>query len=162
MKAITLTTAIAIILMTATSLKAANNNHDSSPNEIKLTEEAYVDDVPFDTEKIVSGLDEDKTAKKEENVELQEEEYVNDVSINTREVVVNYLQSLWKNTHNFTEQFKIAVTTYNNKGIIKNNQIDIIKLYETIIHPDEAEVELKEESYVDDVPFNTEDVVNIK
>ncbi|MGM0612698.1 MAG: hypothetical protein ACQESM_04210 [Bacteroidota bacterium] len=161
MKAITLTTAIAIILMTATSLNA-ENKENSDQNEIKLTEEAYVDDVPFDTEKIVSTLDEDKTAKKDDEVKLQEEEYVNDVSIDTREVIVNYFQSLWKDTKDFTGKFTDKVRSYNEKGIINNNQLDIATLYEIIIQPDEDEVELKEEPYVDDVPFDTEDVVNTK
>ncbi|MCF8219684.1 MAG: hypothetical protein K9I29_07880 [Bacteroidales bacterium] len=161
MKAITLTTAIAIILMTATSLNA-ENNENSAQNEIKLTEEAYVNDVPFDTEKIVSGLDEDKTDKKDNEVKLQEEEYVNDVSVDTRKVIVNYFQSLWKDTKDFTEKFTNKVRSYNEKGIITNNQIDVAKLYEIIIQPDEADVELKEEPYVDDVPFDTEDVVNTK
>ena len=163
MKAITLTTVITIILITAYSLKAENKNAHSGQFDVKLSEEAYVDDVPFDTEKIVSELEgEEKSEKQQKDVQLQEEEYVDDLNFNTRQVIINHFHDIWMKTKILTKAIGKEINSYNNKGIIQQNQINLFKLYETLLKKDKFDVKLQEEPYVDDIPFNTEEVVNIK
>ncbi|MCF8331762.1 MAG: hypothetical protein K9H84_04860 [Bacteroidales bacterium] len=160
MKSTTLTIAIAMILLAVTSLNA--NIINANNNEVKLSEEDYVNDVPFDTKAIVANLDEDKVSKSEQsnqNVEMPEEDYVNDVNIDTRQVVKEQFSSIIKTTGRFFQSVKKGLKNFSEKGYIKNNELNLVKLYTDIVLEDqESDVRLEEESYVDDVPFDTEKV----
>lgn len=160
MKSTTLTIAIAMTLMVAASLNA--NAIEENNQEVKLSEEAYVNDVPFDTKTIVANLDEDKVNKSEQSnqdVEMPEEEYVNDVNVDTRQVVKEQFSSIIKTTGRFFQSVKEGLKNFSEKGYIKNNELNLVKLYtDIVLENQESEVRLEEESYVDDVPFDTEKV----
>ncbi len=72
---------LALVLFTVTLSANAITPPSSLPT---LPEEAYIDDVPFDTEAIFDSLCD---ASMVECFKLTEETYINDVPFNTEEVV---------------------------------------------------------------------------
>ena len=70
--------------------KNENINTKKIVNEyflLELEEEDYVDDIPFDTEKIVYNI-----LKKKENIYkilLEEEDYIDDIPFDTKKIVEN-------------------------------------------------------------------------
>lgn len=155
MKTITLTLAIAI--MTAFSLQA-NNNTFVDNNEVKLQEESYVNDVPFNTAEIAMITDGDQS--KEQDVTLEEEAYVNDVNIDTRQVVLNQFNTFWSKAKSFARALGENINSLSDNDYFNNNTLNLSKLYQDLTQTDEFDVQLEEEPYVDDVPFNTEDIVD--
>jgi len=72
--------------------KNENINTKKIVNEyflLELEEEDYVDDIPFDTEKIVKEYN---ILKKKENIYkilLEEEDYIDDIPFDTKKIVEN-------------------------------------------------------------------------
>jgi hypothetical protein len=85
-----------------------------------LKEEAYIDDIPFDTKAIAGKLVIDKSLT---DFSLQDEEYIDDIPFNT-EAVARELNNSESIDQALAQNFR-----------------------------------LKEEAYIDDIPFNTESVV---
>ncbi len=75
------------------------------------------------------------------NFDLEEEEYVDDIPFNTGDVIGFDLDTN-KDTKNLTPNFEVR-----QKMIIVNSIMNV-------------NFDLKEEEYIDDIPFSTESVVN--
>ena len=65
-----------------------NNNSKVVPPEIVFEDEAYIDDIPFDTQAIAEAYLLNETMSVE--FDFEEEAYVDDIPFNTNEVVKNY------------------------------------------------------------------------
>ena len=80
-----------------------NNNSKVVPPEIVFEDEAYIDDIPFDTQAIAEAYLLDETMKVE--FDFEEEAYVDDIPFNTNEVVKNYkTEEYLKNICDFEEE----------------------------------------------------------
>lgn len=157
MKTKTTLTVIAALFVAIAGLNAANSNEN---DEVTLSKEAYVNDVPFDTEAIVANFDGDKDKKNQSHdVKLSEEEYVNDVNINTRQVILEHFTSFWHKTKKIAGFLSRNLDKLSEQGYINQNTINLSKIYNEIIEEESDDVKLKEESYVDDVPFDTAEIV---
>ena len=77
----------AIALLTFTLNTHANTN--TTPKLSELTEEAYIDDIPFSTETIFDGLID---LSINNTYELTEEAYIQDIPFNTKEMVESTLE----------------------------------------------------------------------
>lgn len=155
-------TLLAATLIAAASLQAATaKTVDGFP--VELSDEAYVDDVPFDTEAVVAKIDGDKKDQQqaEPDVTLSEEEYVNDENIDTRKVVLQHFSSMLKKANEFAKALGESFREINQRGYLNNNQLNIKKIYEQLSEKEALNPELPPEPEVDDVPFNTADVVNV-
>ncbi|MGM0648347.1 MAG: hypothetical protein ACQESZ_08160 [Bacteroidota bacterium] len=162
MKITTLIIASALIIASVTNLNAENNKITHQDQEVKLPEEPYVDDVPFDTKAVVEALENNKDKKQQPTTEvsLPEEEYVDDVNIDTRQVVLEHYMNAKEITKVITTTIKKSLRDFSDKGYIKHNQLNLVKLCVDLLTEDKSyDVCLPEEEYVDDVPFNTQEVV---
>jgi hypothetical protein len=155
-------TLLAATLIAAASLNAAMaETTDGFP--VELSDEAYVDDVPFDTKVVVDEIDGDKKEKKqpEPDVKLDEEEYVNDENIDTRKVVLQHFGSMLEKVNEFAKALGANFREINQRGYMKNNQLNIQKIYEQLTEKETLNPQLPPEPEVDDVPFDTADIVNV-
>lgn len=78
------------IILTILTVFAINTNNviaNKTDVEFSLEEEAYIDDIPFDTWEI--AMDNDKYLENP-GFALEEEEFVNDIPFNTTKVVAKY------------------------------------------------------------------------
>lgn len=158
MKTLTLTIAV---LFTAISGLYANTDIMLKEHKVKLKKETYVKDVPFDTREVVASMDGDKKSNSQEyDVKLQEEDYVNDVNFDTRQVVLDYMNTIWFKAKSFARALGESVESLSEKGYIDSSTIHVSKIVKDLLKSDEEyEVELEKEPYVNDVPFNTEEIV---
>lgn len=155
-------TLLAATLIAAASLQAAPaNTVDGFP--VELSDEAYVDDVPFDTKAIVAEIEGDKkeTQQPEPDVKLDEEEYVNDENIDTRKVVLQHFGSMLEKVNEFARALGESFREINQRGYMNNNQLNIQKIYEQLSEKEALNPQLPPEPEVDDVPFDTADIVNV-
>ncbi len=159
MKTLTLTIAV---LFAAISGVFANTDLLQDNYKVKLQEESYVDDVPFNTNEVVASLDGDKknSESEEYDVKLEEEGYVNDVNFDTRQVVLDYMNTIWFKAKRFTRALGEIMESLSEKGYIDSSTIHMSKIVKDLLKSDEEyEVELEKEPYVNDVPFDTEEIV---
>ncbi len=77
---------LALLMMTGMLVKAENK-----PLNFNLTEEAYIDDIPFDTEQIAGTA---SPAADLTQFALKEEEYIDDIPFNTEEIVQSLQQGV--------------------------------------------------------------------
>lgn len=160
MKITTLFIASALIIASMGNLNAENNKTTSHDQEVKLQEEPYVDDVPFDTKAVVESLKNKNKQQATTEVRLPEEEYVDDVTIDTRQVVLEHYMNAKEITKVVITSIKKSIQEFCDKGYIKNNQLNLVNLYVDLLTEDKSyDVSLPEEEYVDDVPFSTKEVV---
>ena len=115
-----------ISMMFASSTFAMNKNID-------FEEEAYIDDIPFNTEWVVNEL---MTL----SINFEEEAYVDDIPFNTTSIVANYIVST-SLTYEMEEEEYIDDIPFNTEWIAN----------EVLSEP----VKFEEEAYVDDIPFDT-------
>ena len=149
-----------ISMMFASSTFANNKSFD-------FEEEAYIDDIPFNTEWVVNEL-------MISAIDFEEEAYVNDIPFNTAEIVANYnyvqstlvvyemeeenyIDDIPFNTEyiadlkliesfNFEEEASIDDIPFNTQYVVETLAYNKV-LNETF--------EIEDETYVDDIPFNT-------
>ncbi len=146
------TTTFTLLTMLFLAVASANaGNHQMGNEQVKLADEPYVNDVPFNTEIVVAGIDGDQKEKKSNTFEVQlnEEGYVNDVNFDTRQVVINYLNSLLQQAGELAS------------ALDKNYEL-ISVMPDNNLQNQTYDVQLAPETYVNDVPFDTADVVNVE
>lgn len=162
MKTSTLTITITtVLIMFAGVLNAGTDNDKKKNNEVALEPEAYIDDVPFNTAEVVANIRKETNQSNENwnEVQLPQESYVSDVEIDTREMVMNYFSKFWSNTKAFAKAMGDEFELMMNKGYLDQNNLDISRIYQDLIKQDEYDINLEEEPYVNDVPFDTKNVV---
>ena len=78
-----------------------STNTFASETVFNFEEESYIDDIPFNTEKIVSDIN-------LRNIDFEEEAYIDDIPFNTESIVIsyNYKQALTVD-FNFSEEATI-------------------------------------------------------
>jgi len=143
MKAVMKTTisALLILILTIPVLGAMEN----PPRRMALEEEAYVDDIPFDTREVVLDL----------STVLPEEEYVDDIPFNTLDVVL--FSGIVTEEENSTDDsvypsgkvFALQGIHLEEEAYIHDipfNTLDVITL---------GQVTLPAEENVNDIPFDT-------
>jgi len=99
---------------------------DDWGDNFKIEEEAYIDDIPFDTEAIVKSLYIDGDEKKIENkpdFEIEEEEYIDDIPFDTK-AIFNKIQKskescCYKNILCLEEEDYIDDIPFDTKKIFK-------------------------------------------
>ncbi len=80
----TITLTIALVLLLGTRQLSAN----IPPSYGFLTEDTYIDDIPFDTEKVYNSIQDAYVAQ---NFQLEEESYVEDIPFNTESIADEHL-----------------------------------------------------------------------
>jgi hypothetical protein len=136
------TTITTLALLTTLLL---TNSFNINASNFSLKEEAYINDIPFNTKEIVAE-------KALAIFQLEDEAYINDIPFETDVVAAN---STAKETPAKTVDF--AVENY-----IDDIPFDTESIVETIKFKKAISVdfELEEETYIDDIPFNTAAVAN--
>ncbi|MCF8331761.1 MAG: hypothetical protein K9H84_04855 [Bacteroidales bacterium] len=164
MKTSTLTITItATLIMLAGVLNAGTDIDKKRNNEVTLEPEVYIDDVPCNTAEVIANIRKGNNQPNENwnEIQLPEESYVSDVEIDTQEMVMNYFSKLWSNTKAFAKALGDEFEHMINKGYLDQNNLDISRIYHDMIKQDEYDINLEEEPYVNDVPFDTKRVVEI-
>lgn len=117
----------------------------ANKKSIDFDEEAYIDDIPFNTEWVVSEL---MTL----TIDFEEEAYVDDIPFNTANIVANYNYIL-----NTAVNYKMEDENYiDDIPFSTQNVVEAIAYKKAV-----SEVfEMVDEAYVDDIPFDTYSVAN--
>lgn len=106
----------------------------------QFEEEAYIDDIPFDTEMVVHNL-------LLPELDFEDEEYIDDIPFNTAKVVANYN---YKTA--VSSSFVMEEERYVDDLPFDTESIAIRVLFEEAIN---ATYTMEDEDYVDDIPFDT-------
>ena len=109
---------------------------------IELEEENYIDDIPFNTENIVSNIPCYSVVPLV--LTLEDENYINDIPFSTK----NVYDSLMLNS--FPNNFQLDDETY-----INDIPFDTEKIYYERIALQNDKKFNTEEEYIDDIPFDT-------
>ncbi|MFW6224210.1 MAG: hypothetical protein ACOC4R_00985 [Bacteroidota bacterium] len=149
MKTTTFTLLTILFLAAAASVNAGNPQLGNE--QVKPDDEPYVNDVPFNTEIVLAGIDGDQKERKSNTFEVQlnEEGYVDDVDFDTRQVVINYLNSLLQQAGELA------------RALNKNYEMISVSPGNNLQNHNNYDVQLAPEPYVDDVPFDTNDIAKI-
>lgn len=109
-------------------------------SEFQFEDEAYVDDIPFDTEMVVHLLT-------NSDFNFDEEAYVDDIPFNTADISRQWLfEQAMMQEFNLNEEAYVNDLPFDTEQIAANYQFRqaMDQVYE-----------MTEENYVDDIPFNT-------
>jgi len=159
-----------LILLFAMPVLAAQDMHVT---DFQLEDEAYVDDIPFDTREVVFTLSTDmeeeayvndipfdtRTVALSAGTELEEEAYVNDIPFNTTDVLLlegiamadeAEVDDIPFNTLDVLVLSDMSMLEEPSADDIPFNTLDILSL---------ARIDLQDEEYVNDIPFDTECIV---
>lgn len=131
-----------IILLTITAWAGT----DTPPTSPVMEEEAYIDDIPFNTAEVVNEL----------GTELAAEDYVDDIPFNTLDVIL--LENIC-----MLPESEVNDTEFDNRSVLAShglvledeeyvndipfNTMDVLAL---------QDIDMMDEEYVDDIPFDTE------
>ena len=115
-----------------------------SASNINSKDEAYIDDIPFDTKKV---FDEIMNERNLEAFKLEEETYIDDIPFDTECVTIDcrYQQAISIDFH-FEEEAYINDIPFNTACVATNC------LYQRAL---KVEFNFDEEPYIDDIPFDT-------
>lgn len=113
---------------------------NASANTIEFSEESYIDDIPFDTEMIVYGL-------QTPEFDFEEEEYIDDIPFNTACVTANCV---------YKKAIQV-VFEMNDEEYIDDLPFSTVKVAEnySLSQSMSVEFEMEDETYIDDIPFDT-------
>ena len=112
----------------------------ANATEFQFEEEAYVDDIPFDTEMVVHLLT-------NSDYNFEEEAYVDDIPFNTADISRQKLFELaMMQDFDLNEEASIDDVPFNTEQVVIN-----YKFRQAM----EQVYEMTEENYVNDIPFNT-------
>jgi len=109
-----------------------------SASDFQFEDEAYINDVPFNTEMVVNNL-------VAAEFDLEEENYINDIPFNTYEIAFETVESD-SNVLEMKEEAYINDIPFNTEVIADNYN------YETAMN---QVFEMPEEKSINDIPFNT-------
>lgn len=109
-----------------------------SASDFQLEDEAYINDIPFNTEIVVNNL-----AFAE--FDLEEENYINDIPFNTYEIA-------FENKNSDTINFEMEDEAYINDIPFSTEVIADNYNFETAMN---QVFEMPEEKSINDIPFNT-------
>ena len=112
----------------------------ASANEIYFEDEAYINDIPFDTKMVVENLNNSV-------FQFEDEAYIDDIPFNTASINAQYLyEEAIAEDYNFEEESDIIDMPFETEVIAATYAYNLV-LNENF--------EMSEENYVDDIPFNT-------
>lgn len=115
-------------------------NLTASTTAYTFPEESYINDIPFDTERIVHQL----TLPE---VDFADEAYINDIPFNTECITADCMyENATQVVFNFEEENTINDVPFNTEEIASN--LNLEKEMNVAFH-------MEDEDYVDDIPFNT-------
>jgi len=110
-------------------------------NNFNFKDEAYIDDIPFDTETVVHEMN-------ISDFDFKDEAYIDDIPFNTAYVTANY------------NYLKAMAVNYElvDEDYINDIPFNTEKVTETYTYSKAVSVEfqLTDEEYIDDIPFNTQ------
>jgi len=164
-----------ILALTLPFQVLAHNDHDptnesnhgeyslTNPYQVKFTleEEAYIDDIPFNTEVVTDEMFWGYAYLNPTNNKylLEDEDFVNDIPFDTEKVY-------WECMFNCSEKavdlasLNLDEETYIDDIPFNTQKIFAISTPSYIIADKQLkEFKLEEEGYIDDIPFNTEEYV---
>lgn len=111
--------------------------NNSQGNPMNFEDEAYIDDIPFDTEMVVSNM-------VISEFDFADESFIDDIPFSTHFVVLDL-----NFENNYSTPFSIEEETYIND--IPFNTEDVVEYYTT----NTKEFQFEDESYIEDIPFDT-------
>jgi len=126
-----LTTSALIIILSVFSIQV-------SASDFQMEDEAYINDIPFNTEMVVKNM-------MAANFDLEEENYINDIPFNTFEIAFESKIS-GTGTFEMEEEAYINDIPFNTE-VIANNYHYVAAINQVF--------EMPEENSIDDIPFNT-------
>ncbi len=124
------------ILVLALLLASTN----SKASTFQFEDEAYIDDIPFDTEMVVHLL-------MLPEYDFEEEAYVDDIPFNTAIISAEYYYEIA-----MAVDFELEEEAFNNDIPFNTDEVVMTYNYNMAI---EQDYDLPEELYVNDIPFNT-------
>ena len=113
--------------------------------DFDFAEEAYVDDIPFNTERIAEMM-------VAEGVQFEDENYIDDIPFNTAVIARQYrLEQALHENFEMEDEATIADIPFDTEKINAGyGQLEAMSV----------EYEMDDETYIDDIPFETE-LVNL-
>ncbi|HEY9114985.1 MAG TPA: hypothetical protein VIN10_09795 [Bacteroidales bacterium] len=126
-----LQTSALILILSVTSIQI-------SASDFQLKDEAYINDIPFNTEMVVNNM-------LAERFDLEEENYINDIPFNTSEIA-------FESENSDSINFEMEEEAYINDIPFNTGEIVDTHNYETAMN---QVFEMPEEKNIDDIPFNT-------
>ncbi len=112
-------------------------------------DEAFINDIPFDTELVCEQILIEKTLN---SFQFEEEAYIDDIPFDTEQIAEDNADSLYADVaFDFEEEAYVNDIPFNTQKIATASQ------YASAVNVD---FQFEEESYVDDIPFNTEAIAN--
>jgi len=117
---------------------------NSLGNNLNFKDEAYIDDIPFDTETVVHEMN-------ITNVDFEDEAYIDDIPFNTAYVTANcnYLKAM-------AVDYELEDENFINDIPFNTEKVTEVYTYSKAVS---IEFQLTDEKYIDDIPFNTGIVV---
>jgi hypothetical protein len=109
---------------------------DDWVDNFKIEDEAYIDDIPFDTEAVVKSLcidGDEKIIENEPDIEIEEEEYIDDIPFDTKEIfdkIQKSKESYYKDILSLEEEDYIDDIPFDTKKIF--NKYFQCKVYANI------------------------------
>jgi len=122
-----------------------SNSMNLNATNFSFNEEAYINDIPFNTKEIVAE-------KALAVFQLEDEAYINDIPFETDVVVAN----------STAKETPAPAVDFAAENYIDDIPFDTESIVETINFKKavSVEFEMEEETYIDDIPFNTAVVAN--
>ena len=113
-------------------------NTFATPKNFNFEDEAYINDIPFDTEKIVNELS---------KTEFEDEAYIDDIPFDTEAIVIIYkYNKAVGELFELEDEADIKDIPFNTASVVANYK------YQTAIN---INFDFNEENSIDDIPFNT-------
>jgi hypothetical protein len=112
----------------------------ANASEFQFEDEAYVDDIPFDTEMVVHFLT-------NSDFNFEEEAYVDDIPFNTADI-----SRQWLFEEAMMQKFDLNEEAYVNDLPFDTEQVAANYQFRQAM---DQVYEMTEENYVNDIPFNT-------
>ncbi len=76
-----------VILLTTTLVMAFNSSETSDDLNIQIEDEAYIDDIPFNTENVLNDFDlNNNSVPSDDLMKIEPEKYIDDIPFNTKEI----------------------------------------------------------------------------
>ncbi len=117
----------------------------ASANPIKFDDEAYIDDIPFDTEMIVNGI-------LTPEFDFEDESYIDDIPFNTACVTANCLY----------KKATSVVFELNEDEYVDDLPFSTLEIAQKYNFKQAVSVEfvMENENYINDIPFDTYQIAN--
>ena len=137
---------IIVAVLSLIGINAISENNEIPPKVIlELEEEAYIDDIPFNTKEVVEEYFLSQ-------IELEEETYVDDIPFDTEKVLCEHL-----NKESNKQSTEIVII-----NALEDLNIDVVQIVEDINKAVEYSIQIiEEENIINEIKYRTIKILNV-